>query len=109
MVSEGYLQSVEYMNIGHMNIEEIPHDTMDELSSIVTERVWIDKISHADQLSSILANVRSKWLQLQNMELSDADTQVLVTAMSRVEGAWLENVTLDVEELCRSYAPSPLS
>jgi len=109
MVSEGYLQSVEYMNIADMNIEDIPRDTMDELSSIVTERVWIDNISHTDQLTSILANVRSKWLQLQNMELSDADTQVLVTAMSRVEGVWLENVTLDMEELCRSYAPSSLS
>ena len=109
LVSEGYLQSVEYMNIGNMNIEEIPRDTMDELSSIVTERVWIDNISHTDHLTSILANVRSKWLQLQNMELSETDTQVLVTAMSRVEGVWLENVTLDMEELCRSYAPSSLS
>ena len=106
LVSEGYLKSVEIMNIRNMNIEEIPRDTMDELSSIVTERVWIDNISHTDQLSSILASVRSKWLQLQNMELNEADTRALVTAMARVEVVWLENVTLDMEELCRCYAPS---
>lgn len=109
LVSEGYLKAIEIMNIRSMNIEEIPRDTMDELSSIVTEKVWIENISHTDQLSSILANVRSKWLQLQNMELSEADTRALVTAMARVEVVWLENVTLDMEELCRSYAPSALS
>ena len=34
LVTEGYLKSVEIMNI-----DEIPRDTMDELSSIVTDRV----------------------------------------------------------------------
>ena len=111
LVTEGYLKSVEIMNIGKMNIDEVTRDTMDDLSSIVTERVWLDNISHTDELSSILANVRSKWLQLHNMELSEADTRALITAMGRVEVVWLENVTLDMEELCQCqcYAPSALS
>jgi len=99
---EGYLTSVEFMNIGNMNITEIPLEQMDKLTSIVTKRVMLDNITKIE-LSSILASVR--WctrLQLLNLELSEEDTRALVTAMRiHLEEVWLENVTLDIHELCQ--------
>ena len=100
LASEGYLTSLKCMEIGDINITDIPRDQMEKLASIVTWRVWIDNISHADQLSSILASVQCQELGLWRMELSEAETQALVTAMrDRVQWVGLWNVTLDMEEL----------
>ena len=97
---EGYLASVEFMNIGNINITEIPRDQMDHLTSIVTKRVLIDDITHTNQLSSILASVRCSRLQMVNVALREADTQTLVTTMRDwVQAVWLDNVTFDIEEL----------
>jgi len=102
LACEGYLTSVEYMNIGNMNITKIPSDQMDKLTSIVTKRVMLENITDNIELSSILASVRCTRLQLLNVELSEVDTWALVTAMRvHLEELWLENVTLNIEELCQ--------
>ena len=95
---EGYLPSVEFMNIGNMNITEIPRDQMDSLTSIVTKRVWINDITHTNQLGSILTSVRCSRLHLLNVELREKDN--LVTIMrDHVQAVWLDNVTFNIEEL----------
>ena len=73
---------------------------MEELASIVTDRVIIYKMTPANQLSSILASVQCIELRLRNIDLSEADTRALVTAMrDRVQTVWLGDVTLDIKEL----------
>ena len=76
---------------------------MEKLTSIVTNWIWIEDITQTIlQLSSILASVRSTRLQLSNVELSEKDTWALVTAMEDwVEVVWLDNVTLNMEDLCQ--------
>ena len=98
---EGHLTSVEYMRIWNISITDIPRDHMEKLASIVTRRVWIVNMTHADQLGGILASVQCSDLWLDLMELSEAETRALVTAMrDRVQGVTLwSGVTLDVEEL----------
>jgi len=99
---EGYLTSLECMNIRNMDITEISSDQMDKLTSIVTKRVMLENITNTVQLSSILASVRSTRVHLLNVELSEEDTRALVTAMRvHLEEVWLENVTLDIQELCQ--------
>ena len=87
--------------ITNKSITDIPRDQMEKLASIVTERVWIHNMTHADQLGGILASVKLPVLGLYYMRLNQAETQALVTAMrDRVERVRLEYaVTLDIEEL----------
>ena len=97
---EGHLTSVENMRIVNISITAIPWDHMEKLTSIVTERVWIENLTNTDQLGSILASVKCTEILLIEMELSEAETRALVTTMrDRVESVMLENVTLDIEEL----------
>ena len=97
---EGHLTSVEEMTIENISITDIPRDHMEKLASIVTEIVRIDNMTHADQLGGILASVKCPWLVLYKMELSEAETRALVTAMrDRVQTVVLYAVTLDIEEL----------
>ena len=102
---EGPLTSVEYLRIVDKRITDIliPRDQMEKLASIVTRRVWIDKMTHTDQLRSILTSVKCPLLWLRRMILSDTETRALVTAMrDRVElqrVALYNDVTPDVEEL----------
>ena len=72
---------------------------MDKLASIVTRIVDIINMTPASRVGSILANVQCPVLSLWNMELSEENTQALVTAMTRVQGVVLDGVTLDIEEL----------
>ena len=101
LAQEGYLTSVKYMDIRNMNTSEIPVDHMGKLASIVTERVIISNMTPASQLGSILANVQCSVLSLAKMDLSEADTRALVTAMShRLERVDLHyHITLDLEAL----------
>ena len=55
LASSGPLTSVEYLNIVDIDITDISRDQLKELASIVTGRVDIDNMTHADQLGSILA------------------------------------------------------
>ena len=98
---EGHLTSVEYMAIVNINITDIPRDHMEKLASIVTEAVSIVNMTHADQLGGILASVQCPVLMLYKMEMSEAETRALVTAMrDRVQRVWLVyGVTLVIEEL----------
>ena len=97
---EGHLTSVEYLNIRDISIKDVPQYHMEKLASIVTGRVWIDKMTHSDQLGSILASVKCPKLVLERMDLSDTETWALVAALSdRVKSVHLQNVTLDMEEL----------
>ena len=102
---EGPLTSVEYLRIVDKRITDIliPRDQMEKLASIVTRRVWIDNMTHTDQLGSILANVKCPVLWLRRMDLSNAETRALVTAMrDRVQTVVLYNgVTLFIEELTK--------
>ena len=58
-------------------------------------------MTHTDKLGSILASVKCPVLVLGKMDLSEAETQALVTAMRD----WVhivelyEDVTMDIEEL----------
>jgi len=98
---EGYLTSLEFMNIRNMDITEILRDQMNNLTSIVTKRVMLENITNIE-LSSILASVTATRLLLLNVELSEEDTRALVTAMRvHLEEVWLENVTLNIEQLCQ--------
>ena len=96
---------MEYLRIVDISITDIPRNQMEKLASIVTRRVWIDKMTHTDQLRSILtsASVKCPLLWLRRMDLSNAETRALVTAMrDRVElqrVALYNDVTPDVEEL----------
>ena len=98
---EGHLTSVEEMHIENISIADIPCDQMKKLASIVMQQVWINNMTHADQLGRILVSVKCSKLGLNNMELSEAETRALVTAMrDRVEEVWLDfDVTLDIEML----------
>jgi len=99
---EGHLTSVENMTIMNKSITDIPRDHMEKLASIVTETVWIDNMTHGDQLGSILASVKCSVLALYNMRLNQAEKRALVTAMrDRVQTVELYNETLDIEELNR--------
>ena len=99
---EGYLNSVECMNIKNTDIIDIPRAQMEKLTSIVFGWIWIEDITDTIQLSSILGNVKSTRLELKNVELSEKDTRALVTAMENyVEIVGLDNVTLNVEDLCQ--------
>ena len=91
------------MMITNKSITDIPRDQMEKLASIVTERVWIHNMTHADQLGGILASVKLPVLGLYYMRLNQAETQALVTAMrDRVERVRLGDVvTMDIEELTR--------
>ena len=103
LAQEGYLTSVKEMDIRNINISYIPRYMMDKLASIVTYRVIIDNLTHVNHLGGILASVRSPWLSLYNMVLSEADTRSLVTAMrDRIKNVSLTgDITLDIEELCK--------
>ena len=81
LAQEGYLSSVKGMRIKNKDISEISSDNMSKLSSIVTNTVWIVNITQSTQLDAILANVQSKRLYVENMSLSEENTQALVTAM----------------------------
>ena len=73
---------------------------MEKLASIVTVGVIIHKMTHTDQLRSILASVKCTQLGLVRMDLSDTETRALVTAIrDQVERVALGDVTLDIEEL----------
>ena len=97
---EGYLDSVEYMEISKESITCVPRDHIMRLASIVNTRVCMHDMGHADQLSSILASVQCPVLVLDTMELSEAETQALVTAMrGRVESVRLWSCTLDIDKL----------
>ena len=97
---EGYLTSLENIRIEDISIRDIPWDHMEKLASTVTERVYIYNMTHTDQLGSILASVKCTVLWLRRMDLSDTETQALVTAMrDRVQRVALYYVTLDIEEL----------
>ena len=78
---------------------------MEKLTSIVTGRVHITNMTHTDQLGSILDSVKCSMLVLYYMELSQSETQALVTAMrDRVHGVVLRSgVTLDMEELTQYF------
>ena len=93
---EGALTSVEYMRIQNLSITDIRRDQMEKLASIVTVGVIIHKMTHTDQLRSILASVKCTQLWLITMDLSEAETWALVTAMrDGVERVWLwDDVTL---------------
>ena len=101
LAQEGYLTSVKRMYIGHMDISDIPSDHLGKLASIVTERVYIWSMTPNSQLGSILASVQCYELALQNMDLNEADTRALVTAMShRLDLVLLsQGVTLDLDAL----------
>ena len=97
---EGYLTSVEYMNIVNIDITDIPRDQMKKLTAIVTGEVWIDNITPTSHLGSILAWVKCPVLWLRNMELTEENTRALVTAMrERVEEVRLGSITLNIDEL----------
>ena len=98
---EDHLTSVENMTIENISITDIPRDHMEKLASIVTGIVKIDNMTHADQLGGILASVKCTDLWLWRMELSEAETRALVTAMrDRVQEVELRSrATLDIEEL----------
>ena len=97
---EGHLTSVKYMIIKNISITDIPRNHMERLASVVTGFVHIQMMDHADQLSSILANIKCTRLFLCNMELREAETRALVTAMKdRVQFVRMGHVTMDIEEL----------
>ena len=99
LASEGHLTSVEYMVIRNMSITDISPEQIRKLTSIVTERVVIDNMTRTDLLSCILASVKCPDLLLWRMELSEAETQALATAMrDQVEVVGLVHVTLGIEE-----------
>jgi len=101
---EGYLTSVENMIIKNMDITDIPRAQMEKLTSIVTKWIWIEDITHTIQLSSILASVRCERLQMSNVELSEKDTWApfwVIAMEDWVEVVWLDNVTLNIEDLCQ--------
>ena len=99
---EGHLTSVKYMIIKNISITDIPRDYMERLASVVTGLVHIQMMDHTDQLGSILANIKCTRLFLCNMELSEAETRALVTAMKdRVQCVRMGHVTMDIEELTK--------
>ena len=100
---EGYITSVKCLNISNLDITDIPVDQMKKLTSIVTERVCIDDITPLSQLGNILTSVKCLVLSLDNMELCEADTRALVTAMrDRVAAVGLcRGLTLNIEELTK--------
>ena len=72
---EGHLTSVECMEIRNLSITDIPRDHMEKLASIVTQTIYINNMTHADQLGSILASVKCTELILCYMALSEAETR----------------------------------
>ena len=99
---EGHLTSVECMRIKDTSITDIPLDHMEKLASVVTGTVNINMMNHADHLSSILASVKCKVLWLNMMELTDAETRALVTAMrDRVQFVrfWYYGCGIEIREL----------
>ena len=100
--SEGSESEVRFLNIENVSITDIPRGHMEKLVSICTYRVWINNMTHTDHLGSILASVQCTELMLYKMELSEAETRALVTAMrDRVREVWLDKVILDIEELTK--------
>merc|ERR1712110_184589 len=99
LAQEGYLSTVEFLRIVDKDISEIPSDNIGKLSSIVIHEVNIDNITHSTQLDAILSSAQSAQLYLLNMSLSKENTRALVTSMTRVEGVYLNGVTLDPELL----------
>ena len=94
------MSTVKRMKIVDRNISEIPRDQLGKLSSIVTDRVYINNMTPSSQLGPILASVQSRVLELLNMSLSEENTRALVTAMrDRVQIVYLDRVTLDPELL----------
>ena len=85
LASEGHLTSVEKMLIEDISIIDIPRNHLEKLSMIVTEQVDIDGINHAEQLGSILSCIKVPYLWLGNMELSEAETLALTTAVPLLE------------------------
>ena len=102
LASEGYLTSQKRMKIGYMDITDIPRDQMEKLTSIVTEKVYINNITPTSRLGSILAGVQCSELWLSSMDLSEENTRALVTAMrDRVDRVTIGYITLDMEELMK--------
>ena len=100
LAQEECLTSVKWMNIRNMDTSDIPSDQMEELASIVTDRVILYSMTPASRVSSILVSVKCTELRLRNIELSEEATRALVTAMrDRVQTVWLGDVTLDIKEL----------
>ena len=104
---EGYLTSLRCMQIvqGNVVVAAFPWVQMKKLASIVTYAVQIDNLygQHLGHLGSILAGVKCTMLELNNMELSEADIRALVTAMrNRVDKVYLSgNITLDIEQITK--------
>ena len=97
---EGHLTSVGMMIIKDIDITDIPCEQMENLISIVTEKVWISNTIHSNQLDRLLASVKCLELLLEKMELSEPETRALVTAMTdQLQTVGLGNVILDIEEL----------
>ena len=101
LAQEEYLVEVKYMNIVNMDISDISSDQIEKLASVATKKVWIFNMTPASQLGGILTSLQSRELLLCNMELSEADTRALVTAMSHhlKEVTLYPDVTLDLEAL----------
>ena len=99
---EGNLTSMECMRIKDKSITDIPLDHMEKLASVVTTTVNINMMNHDDQLESILASIKCPVLWLNMMELSDTETQALVTAMKdRVQFVrfWYYGCGIEIREL----------
>ena len=101
LATEGYLTSVQFLNLKKINICDIHSDQISKLSSIVSKKYLIWGLKHSNQLSCILANVRSTELRLFSMSLDQMETRALVTAMrDQVEEVELgQGVSLDTEHL----------
>ena len=101
LATDGYLTSLDFLNLKKINITDIHSDQISKLSMIVSKKYLIWGLKHSNQLSSILANVRSTELSLLSMNLDQTETRALVTAMEdRVEAVELgPGITLDTEQL----------
>ena len=99
---DGYLKSLERIRIMKTDITDITRAQLEKLTSIVTETLFINDITQTSKLGSILACVQCVELVIQDSELSEADTQSLVTAMrDRVKVVNLCHTTLDIEEFTK--------
>ena len=97
---EGFLTSVQCLLISHTSIRNIPWEHMEMLASIVTGTVKFDDVSHDDHLGIILDRVKCPELELSSVDLSEAETRALVSAMrDRVQKVELGCVTLDIEKI----------
>ena len=83
----GHLTEVGNMNLGSLNLTNIPGDLMAELTKCVKKEIYIfdnSRLGHHN-LSAILRNARCRRLAFWNVSLNSSDTQLLVQALSSVE------------------------